>query len=86
MKRAFGRTALPLGTVVALLLSPLGLEALPLRVMDAGIGWILAVASELADWPGAVGRIVAPGSAVLPLTALGGCVVCLSTACRMSFG
>ena len=57
--------------VVAAVLTPLGWEGLPLMVMGWGLDWILAVAHEIASWNGARRAVVAPGTAVLPVLALG---------------
>jgi competence protein ComEC len=58
--------------VVAGLLAPLGLEALPLWVMGQGLNWILGVAAWVADWPGAAQPVVQPPVWVLPVLALSG--------------
>ena len=58
--------------VLAVCLMPLGLEAVGLWIAGQGLSWILGVAHEVAAWEGAVRPIPAPGSAVLPLVALGG--------------
>jgi len=63
--------------VLAVVVMPLGLEALPLTVMGWGLNWILLVAEAVADLPGAVGYVVAPGRWVLPLFAAGGLIVAL---------
>ncbi|MBU2962160.1 ComEC family competence protein [Citreicella sp. C3M06] len=63
--------------VVAALLMPLGLEALAMWVMRLGLDWILLVARTVSGWEGSLGHIVAPGSAVLPLLALGGLTLSL---------
>ena len=60
------------GAVVAGVLAPLGLSALPLWVMEQATRWILGVAAFVADLPGAVGTVASPGPWVLPLMALGG--------------
>ncbi len=58
--------------VVAGLVAPLGLSALPLWVMEQATRWILGVAAFVADLPGAVGTVPSPGPWVLPVMALGG--------------
>ncbi|WP_407492934.1 ComEC/Rec2 family competence protein [Pseudooceanicola sp. MF1-13] len=63
--------------VLAVIVMPLGLEALPLTVMGWGLNWILWVAAQVADLPGAVGYVVAPNAWVLPLFAGGGLVIAL---------
>ncbi len=57
--------------VVALILWPLGLAALPLAVMGWCSGWILAVAARVAEMEGAVTVIRAPAGWVIPLLSLG---------------
>jgi competence protein ComEC len=58
--------------VIAGLVAPLGLSALPLWVMEQATRWILGVAAFVADLPGAVGTVASPGPWVLPVMALGG--------------
>lgn len=53
--------------VLALCLSPLGLEGVGLTVMGWGLDWILMVAHWVTGLEGAQGRVVAPGPAVLPM-------------------
>ncbi|WP_102109907.1 ComEC/Rec2 family competence protein [Oceaniglobus roseus] len=65
-----GTVVMP-GAVLAACLAPLGLEQVGLAVMAPAIRWILGVAHWIAAQPGAVGRVVAPGPAVLPLMSLG---------------
>jgi competence protein ComEC len=65
-----GAVIMPAGAVAALL-SPLGLAALPLWVMEQGARWILFVAHWIAALDGAVTAIPAPGPLVLPLFTLG---------------
>jgi len=57
---------------VAALLVPLGLEGVPLWVMEQASRWILFVAHWIAGLEGAVTPIVVPGPWVLPLITLGG--------------
>ena len=71
-----GVLVMPAG-VVALALTPFGLEAIPLWVMGWGLDWILLVAREVAAWPEAVRHVPAPGPAVLPLYAIGGLILVL---------
>ncbi|WP_375173287.1 ComEC/Rec2 family competence protein [Pseudooceanicola sp.] len=66
-----GVLVMPAG-VMALVLMPLGLEALPLTVMSWGLDWVLGVARTVQGWPGATGHVPAPGPWVLPLYAAGG--------------
>ncbi|MXQ06871.1 DUF4131 domain-containing protein [Alphaproteobacteria bacterium GH1-50] len=61
--------------VLAAVLWPLGLSVLGLKLMEPGILWILAVSDRIADWPGALSQVWAPGPWVLPLIALGGAMV-----------
>ena len=71
-----GVAVVPLG-VVAGLLMPFGLDWMALHVMALGLDWILGVARVVADWPGSVRPVVAPGPAVLPMIAAGGLFLCL---------
>lgn len=57
--------------VVAVVLSPIGLEALGLWVMSIGVRWILFVANFIAELPQARSYVVGPSGWVLPLLALG---------------
>jgi competence protein ComEC len=57
--------------VLALVLSPFGLEGPGLWLMGAGLRWILWVAETVSGWENARGFVVAPDPAVLPLIALG---------------
>ena len=63
--------------VLGVLLMPFGLEAVGLIPMGFGLDWILAVATSLADWDGAVRPVMTPGPSVLPLITLGGLFVVL---------
>ena len=65
-----GTVIMPAGAVAALL-APVGLEALPLWVMEQGARWILFVAHWIASLDGAVTAIPAPGPWVMPLMTLG---------------
>ncbi|MBY6161395.1 ComEC family competence protein [Mameliella alba] len=71
-----GLWVVPLAVLAALLM-PFGLDWVALQVMALGLDWILGVAHTVSDWQGAVGHVVAPGPAVLPLIALGGLLLCL---------
>ncbi len=57
--------------VLAALLAPLGLEALPLSVMNWGLNWILNVADWAAALPFAQRSVVKPTALVLPCLAIG---------------
>lgn len=57
--------------VVAVVLSPLGLEAIGLWLMSLGVRWILYVAHFIAELPQARSYVVGPNGWVLPLLALG---------------
>ncbi|NOD87516.1 MULTISPECIES: ComEC/Rec2 family competence protein [unclassified Ruegeria] len=57
--------------VVAALLAPLGLEAIPLTVMGWALEWILTVSHWVSQMDGAQGFVVSPPWYVLPLIALG---------------
>ncbi|MEP3786524.1 ComEC/Rec2 family competence protein [Ascidiaceihabitans sp.] len=61
--------------VFAALLAPFGLESLGLWVMGLGLQWILGVADWVAALDGARGYVAGPGPWVLPVMALGGCMV-----------
>ena len=63
--------------LIAVLLLPLGLEALPLLVMGWGLDWILWVAQMVAGLEGARGTVPTPPPATLPLLALGALTVML---------
>jgi len=58
--------------VAAGLAAPFGLADLPLRVMGAGIEWVLAAAHSIAALPGAIRPVAVAPALVLPLIALGG--------------
>ena len=60
------------GAVLAAILSPFGLHWIGLKLMEAPINWILAVAETVAAWPNALSFVIAPQTAVLPMIALGG--------------
>ena len=51
--------------ILGLVAMPFGLDAVCWRVMDFGIGWMIAVAQAVAGLPGAVGRIAAFGTGPL---------------------
>ncbi len=65
-----GAVVMPAGAMAALL-APVGLEGLPLWVMEQGARWILFVAHWVAGLEGSVTAIPAPGPWVLPLFTLG---------------
>ncbi|NNL73808.1 MAG: DUF4131 domain-containing protein [Silicimonas sp.] len=65
-----GMVVIP-AAVLAVLLAPLGLAWVGLKLMEWPILWILAVARNVAEWPGSVSQVIAPEAAVLPLMALG---------------
>jgi competence protein ComEC len=65
-----GTIVMPL-MVVAGVLSPFGLEGLPLWGMALGLDWILWVSSFVAGLDGALRLIPAPSAWVLPLMCLG---------------
>ncbi|MEM1374277.1 MAG: ComEC/Rec2 family competence protein [Pseudomonadota bacterium] len=71
-----GAVVMP-AAVLAALLAPLGLAGPALWVMEKGLDWILLVAREVSTLEGAVGRVPAPGSDVLPLLTLGALLVIL---------
>ncbi|WP_375255325.1 ComEC/Rec2 family competence protein [Yoonia sp.] len=57
--------------VLAICLAPFGFWDAGLWVMGQGLRWILFVADEVAGWDGALRFVVAPGTWVVPLLALG---------------
>lgn len=63
--------------VLAVVLTPFGLDWIGLWLMEQGIGWILWVSATVAGWPDAVGFVVSPPPIVLPLLALGAIFVVL---------
>ncbi|WP_242649020.1 ComEC/Rec2 family competence protein [Cognatiyoonia sediminum] len=63
--------------VVAAILAPLGLESIGFLGMDIGLRWILFVAENTANQPGAVSHVAAPDTRVLPLIALGLLIIVL---------
>ncbi|MDK3016425.1 ComEC/Rec2 family competence protein [Pseudodonghicola flavimaris] len=73
---AMGLVVIP-GAVLSAVLALVGLEDWGLRLMGLGLRWILWVAQWVAGLSGAQGHVVSPGSAVLPLLALGGLILCL---------
>ena len=68
-----GAVVMP-AAVAAAVLWPVGLAGVALEAMRLGILWILAVAHRVADLPGALAHVPAPGPAVLPLLSLGALV------------
>ena len=58
--------------LVALALAPFGAEGAALEALGWGIGWILAVAHEVAGWPGAVRTVPAAAPGALALVVAGG--------------
>ncbi len=61
--------------VFAAILAPFGLEGVGLWAMGLGLNWILGVADWVANVSGARGYVAGPGPLVLPVLALGGCMV-----------
>ena len=57
--------------VLALVLTPIGLEGIALWAMGLGLRWILGVADFVAGIEGARGYVPGPGSWVVPLLTLG---------------
>jgi competence protein ComEC len=60
------------GAAILAVTGPLGLDQPGVWMIDYGSRWILAVAAEVATWPGAVSAVTVPPDAVLPLITLGG--------------
>ena len=71
-----GLIVMPAGAMAAVM-ALLGLQALPLWVMEQGCLWILAVAHRVAAMEGAVTAIPAPPGAVLPILSLALCLLVL---------
>ncbi|NQU59000.1 MAG: ComEC/Rec2 family competence protein [Rhodospirillales bacterium] len=63
--------------VVAFVLMPFGLEHLALVPMGAGVGMVIAIAREVASWPGAVTLLPAMEPWALASITLGGLWLCL---------
>lgn len=57
--------------VLALVLAPIGLEAMGLWLMGLGLRWILWVADTVSGLDGAQGYVAGPHALVLPVMALG---------------
>ncbi len=65
-----GTIVMPMA-LLALVVMPFGLEALPLTVMGWGLGWVTAVAAKVAEWSAGHGVVAAMPLASLALTAGG---------------
>lgn len=63
--------------IVAVLLMPLHLEALPLIMMSKGIAAISAIAHHVTAWPGAVVTMPSMSATSLGLTGFGGLWLCI---------
>ncbi|WP_422064264.1 ComEC/Rec2 family competence protein [Shimia sp.] len=63
--------------VVAAVLAPVGLEWIPLWVMEQGLRWIVTVAEFVSALDGARGGVKRGGPWVLPLIAMGGVTLLL---------
>jgi competence protein ComEC len=63
--------------LLGLLAAPFGFDGVFWRLMEWGIGWMIAVAQWVAALPGAVGRVPAFGMAPLLLATLGILVIAL---------
>jgi competence protein ComEC len=63
--------------VLAAVLSPIGLQWIPLMIMEPAIRWLLYVAGRVAQIDGAVTWIASPPPQTLPLMALGSLFVVL---------
>ncbi|MGE3873614.1 MAG: ComEC/Rec2 family competence protein [Parvibaculaceae bacterium] len=64
--------------MASVLTMPFGLEALPLRVMDAGLLWVQSVSDWVVSLPGAQGRIPTLPLAPALLLTLAAVVLCLT--------
>ncbi|WP_235820088.1 ComEC/Rec2 family competence protein [Phaeovulum veldkampii] len=80
-----GMLVMPAG-VIAALLSPFGLAAPALWVMQQGTAWMILVAEQVAALEGAVLAVPAPPAAVLPLLAGGASVATLGRGVARSAG
>lgn len=58
--------------IVAIVLTPLGLEWIGFWGMEKGVAWILWVSETVSAWDGAARSIMAPSALTLPLLAFGG--------------
>lgn len=67
---AMGLVVMPMG-VLALMLAPFGLAALPLWLMGQGTAWILLVAGRVAAMEGSVRVVPGPAPGILALFTLG---------------
>jgi len=65
------------GAILAAILLPFGLEWIGLGITQAGLAWILGVASLVSEQPGALRLITQPHQSVLPLITLGGGFLCI---------
>ncbi|MCA0044584.1 ComEC/Rec2 family competence protein [Celeribacter litoreus] len=63
--------------ILAVVLTPLGLQGVALTMMGWGIRWILWVAETVSGWDGAVRYIQTPPSLVLPIIAIGALFILL---------
>ena len=63
--------------LVGALLMPFGLETPALWLAGKGVNWILGVADRIAALEGARGAVVSPDWRVLPLLAIGFCIVAI---------
>ncbi|OQW56984.1 MAG: competence protein ComEC [Proteobacteria bacterium SG_bin9] len=57
--------------LLGLVAIPFGLDGVFWRIMEVGIGWMIAVSQWVAALPGAVGRVIAFGAAPLLFATLG---------------
>jgi competence protein ComEC len=57
--------------ILGLIAMPFGLDGVFWRLMELGIGWMIAVSQWVAALPGAIGRVHAFGSGPLALMSLG---------------
>lgn len=66
-----------LPAIAAIVLMPLGLEDLPLRVMDAGLSLVNAIAVQVTAWTGSAGMVAASPPIALYAACLGLLWLCL---------
>nr|WP_252729574.1 ComEC/Rec2 family competence protein [Pacificibacter marinus] len=80
-----GAVVMP-AAVLAAVLTPVGLQWIPLMIMEPAIRWLLYVAGRVAQIEGAVTWIISPPPQTLPLIALGGLFVVLWRGRMQLFG
>lgn len=82
---ALGLVIMPMG-LLAVVLTPLGLEDPFYAAMGYGIDYVLLVAGEVAAWPGALAPIAAGPPLALGLLTIGGLFLCLWRGAALRLG